>query len=63
VAIATMARDPVRPCANLDISLLVLTMLSLQIVAHVSELMTLKKMPTYSQIKGGKNVLEIPLTA
>lgn len=41
----------------------VATMARDPIVAHVSELLTLKKMPTYSEIKQGKNVLEIPLIA
>lgn len=34
-----------------------------QIVTHVSELMTLKKMPTFSEVKSGKDALSIPLTA
>jgi len=32
------------------------------IVTHVSELMTLKKMPTFSEVKGGKDPLSIALT-
>ena len=31
------------------------------VVAHCSELFTFKKMPTFSEVKGGKNPLDIPL--